>query len=239
MACNWKSKRFDDFILMFNNKFFSMSKYSSNNILPLQLSSNKVGESIDIDSPMGINFSDKRDFSFRNRQLEIPFMIHICGKTKAIGQMSERFPYLILKYAGKSCTIFLCSKPSMGLSIMIVLKESFAGSPEGTNGWAIMSLEHSLLPECPRSTTNISRSYVAGFFRGSQALLHQKSPRNGSECRKLPDESTWNYRFNGHLSRYFHIPLIMSYYINSFTQPGTAANRAILCLISINKALEG
>ena len=45
------------------------------------------------------------------------------------------------------------------------------------------------------------------FFQGVSYVIFQKSSRNGSEFRKLPDESTWNYRFNGHLSRYFHIPL--------------------------------
>ena len=61
MTVNRKRKRFDDFILMFNNKFFPMSKYSSNNILPLQFLSNEVGESIDFDSAMGVNFSDKTE----------------------------------------------------------------------------------------------------------------------------------------------------------------------------------
>ncbi len=148
MTFNWKSKRFDDFILMLNDKFLPMSKYGSNNILSLQYSSNKVGKSIDFDSPMGINFSDEGDFSFRNRQLEISFRIDICVKAKAIRQMSERFPHLILEYAGEPCAIFFFSKPSMGLPIMLILKESFAGSPEGGNGWTIMSLEHSFLPDC-------------------------------------------------------------------------------------------
>jgi len=148
MTFNWKSKRFDDFVLMLNDNFFPMSKYSSNNILSLQFSTNKVGESIDFDSAVGINFSVERDFTFRNRQLEIPFRIDICVKAKAIRQMSERFPHLILEYAGEPCAIFFFSKPSMWLPIMMILKESFAGCPEGTNSWTIMSLEHPLLPEC-------------------------------------------------------------------------------------------
>lgn len=147
MTFNRKSKRFDDFILMLNDKFFTMSEYSSNEILSLQFSFNKVGESIDFDSAMGINFSDEGDFSSGNRQLEIPFRIDICVKVKTIRQMSERFPYLIFEYAGEPCAIIFISKPSMGLPIMMILKESFAGFSKGTNGWAIMSLEHSLLPE--------------------------------------------------------------------------------------------
>lgn len=147
MIFNWKSKRFDDLVLMLNNKFFSISKYSSNDILSLQFSSDKVRESIDIDSSMGINFSDKRDFSFRNRQLEITFRINICVNTKAIGQMSEKFPYLVFEHTGESCTIFLCSKHSMRLPVVIILKESFAGFSESQNGWTIMSLEYSFLPE--------------------------------------------------------------------------------------------
>ncbi len=147
MTFNRKSKRFDNLVLMFNDKFFPMSKYSSNDILSLQLSSNKVGESIDFDSAMGINFSDEGDFTFRNRQLDIPFRIDIYVKAKAIRQMSERFPYLIFEYTGEPCAIIFISKPSMGLPIMMILKEFFAGFSKGTNGWAIMSLEHSLLPE--------------------------------------------------------------------------------------------
>ena len=110
MIFNWKSKRFNDLVLMLNNKFLSISKYSSNDILPLQSPSNEVGESIDFDSSMGINFSDERDFSFRNRQFEIPFRVDICVKAKAIRQMSERFPYLIFEYAWEPCAVsFLVS----------------------------------------------------------------------------------------------------------------------------------
>ena len=147
MTFNWKSKRFDNFILMLNDKFIPMSKYSSNNILSLQFSSNKVGESIDFDSAMGINFSDEGNFSFRNRQREIPFGIDICVKAKTIRQMSERFPYLIFEYAGEPCAIFFFSKHSMGLPVMMIQKESFAGFSKGTNSWAIMSLKHPILPE--------------------------------------------------------------------------------------------
>lgn len=147
MTFNRKSKRFDDFILMLNDKFFAMSKYCSNNILSLQFFSNKVGEPIDVDSPMGINFSGEGDFSPRNRQIEIPFRINMCFKTKAIRQMPEGFPYLILEYAWESCTIFFCGKPSMGFPIMIVTKKSFAGFSKSNNSWTIMSLENSFLPE--------------------------------------------------------------------------------------------
>lgn len=160
MTFNRKSKRLDDFILMLNNNFSCMSKYSSNDILPFQFTSNKVGETIDFDSPMGVNFSDEGDFSFRNRKREIPFRIDICVKAKVTRQMFERFPYLIFKYAGEPCAISLFRKSSMRLPIMTVSKESFAGFSESTDGWTIMSMEHSLLPEC-----------IEAFDRGISARL--------------------------------------------------------------------
>ena len=143
MTVNRKSKRFDKFILMFNNKFISMSKYCSNNILPLQFFSNKVGEPIDFDSSVGINLSDERDFSFGNRQYEIPFMVDICVKAKAIRQMFERVPYLIFEYAWEPCAVFFLSKPSMGLPIMLILKKPFTVSSEGTNRWPMDGCSHS------------------------------------------------------------------------------------------------
>ncbi len=147
MTFNRKSKRFDNLVFMLNNKFFSMSKYSCNDILPLQFPSNKVGESIDFDSSMGIDLSDERDFSFRNRQREIPFRVDICVKAKAIRQMSERFPYLIFEYAWEPCAVFFSIKLSMGLPIMLILKKPFTGFSKSTNVWTIMPLEHPILPE--------------------------------------------------------------------------------------------
>ena len=147
MTVDRKSKRFNIFIFMFNNKFFSMSKDSGNDILPLQFSSNKIGKSIDFDSPTGINFSDEGDFPFCNRELEISSSIDICIKDEIIWQVFKRFPYLFFEYAGESCAIFFFRKFSMGLPIMLILKKSITGSSKGTNGWAIMSLKHSLLPE--------------------------------------------------------------------------------------------
>jgi len=172
MIFNWKSKRFNDLVLMFNNKFLSISKYSSNNILPLQSSSNEVGESIDVDSSVGINLSDERDFSFGNRQREIPFRVDICVKAKTIRQMFERFPYLIFEYAWKPCAVFFLSKPSMGLPIMQILKKPFTVSSEGTNSWAIMSLEYPVLPEC-----------VEAFDRGvsSRLSLRNKDQMNAKK----------------------------------------------------------
>jgi len=59
MTLNWERKRFDDFILLFNNQSLSMSKNRSHNILTLKFSSNEVSRAIDLNFTMRVDFSDK------------------------------------------------------------------------------------------------------------------------------------------------------------------------------------
>jgi hypothetical protein len=147
MFFNWKRKRFDNLIMLSNNKLSSMSKKRSNNILSLKASPDEVRSSINFDSTMSINLSDKRDFSSRNRQLKISMSINICIETEVLGQMPECLPEIISEYSWKSCAVFLTGKTSVRLLIMVIVQKSLAGSPEGMYCRACMPLQHSFLPE--------------------------------------------------------------------------------------------
>jgi len=147
MFFNWKRKRFDNLVILSDNKFSSMRKKCSNNILSLKTSPDEVKGCVNLDSAMSINLSDKRDFSSRNRQLKISMSINVCIETEVLGQMPKRLPESIPEYSWKSRAIFLAGKTSVRLLIMVIVQESLAGSPEGVYCRACMPLQHSFLPE--------------------------------------------------------------------------------------------
>lgn len=66
-----------------------MSKYSRNNILAFKLFSDEVRESVDLNSAIGVNFSNIGDSSSRNRQFKISFRINICIETKSLRDVSD------------------------------------------------------------------------------------------------------------------------------------------------------
>ena len=65
MTLNRERERFDDPIVLFNNQSLSMSKNSGNNILPLKFLPDEISSSIDLNSTMGVNFSDKEDLFYK------------------------------------------------------------------------------------------------------------------------------------------------------------------------------
>ena len=96
MTLNRERERFDNPIVLFNNQSLSMSKNSSNNILPLKFSPDEICRPIDLNSTMGVNFSDKGDLSFCNRDIKIPIGVNISFKGKTLWQMHEdQLKYLI------------------------------------------------------------------------------------------------------------------------------------------------
>ncbi len=124
-----------------------MSKYSSNNILPLKLSSDEVREAVDFNSAIGINFSNIGDSSSRNRQFKLSFRINICIETKSFRDVSEGSPEIVSEYSGESCIVFFLGKSSVRFLVIIVIKKAFVDSPQGINCRTIMSGKHSSLPE--------------------------------------------------------------------------------------------
>lgn len=147
MIFDRKRKSLDDFIVLFDNKFSSMSKYSSNNILAFKFFSDEVSESVDFNAAMGINFSDIGDFPSRNRQFKIPFSINICSKTKSFRNVSEGSPEIVSEYSGESCIVFFLGESSVRFLVIVVIKKAFVDSPEEDNCRTIMPGEHSVLPE--------------------------------------------------------------------------------------------
>ena len=105
MTLNRERERFDNPIVLFNNqpacalhadRSLSMSKNSGNNILPLKFLPDEISSSIDLsacacthadrNSTMGVNFSDKGDLSFCNRDIKIPIGVNISFKGKTLWQ---------------------------------------------------------------------------------------------------------------------------------------------------------
>jgi len=147
MLFNWERKGFDNLIIVSDNKFSSMSKKRSNNILFLKTSPDEIGESINLDSTMRVNLSDKRDFSSCNRQFKISISINVCIETEVFGQMPKSLPDIIPECSWKSRAIFLAGKASVRFLIMVIVQESLTGSSEGVYCRACMPLQHSFLPE--------------------------------------------------------------------------------------------
>jgi len=147
MTLNWKRERFDNPIVLFNNQSLSMSKDSGNNILPLKFLPDEISSSIDVNSSMGVNFSDKGDFPFCNRDIKIPIGVNISFKGKTLWQMSEGLPEAVSEYARESCAVFFLGKTSMWFLIMVISQKAFTGSSKRRKCRTIMSSDHSFLPE--------------------------------------------------------------------------------------------
>src|SRR3989337_4080495 len=143
MTINWKRKRFDNSIFLFNNQSFSMSKDSSSNILSLKFAPDEIGRTIDLNSPLRVNFSDEGDFSLRNREIKVSVRVNVSIKAKTLWQMNKRFPEVVFKHSRESCAMFFLSKTSVRFLIMIILQELFAGFSKDSKGRAVMPLNRS------------------------------------------------------------------------------------------------
>ena len=70
MSLNRERERFNNPIILFNNQSLSMSKDSSNNILPLKFSPDEISRTVDLNFTMRVNLSDKGDMQ-RHTSLKI------------------------------------------------------------------------------------------------------------------------------------------------------------------------
>ncbi len=131
MTLTRERERFDNPIVLFNNQSLSMSKNSGNNILPLKFLPDEISSSIDVNSSMGVNFSDKGDLSFCNRDIKMSSGVNISFKGKTLWQMSEGLPEAISEYARESCAVFFLGKTSMWFLIMVISQKAFTGSYKG------------------------------------------------------------------------------------------------------------
>jgi len=147
MIFNWKREGFDKLVVLFNDEFSSASKDSGNNILAFKLSADEIGKAVDLDSSMRVNLSDKRNPSSGDGQPEISIGIDVLIKVELFWQMPESLPEVIPEHAGKSCAVFLFSKPPVWFLIMVIMHKPFAGSSERGYCGAFMPLKDSLLPD--------------------------------------------------------------------------------------------
>ena len=139
MTLDWKRKRLDNLVVLFNNQSLSMSKDSSNNILSFKFSPDEVCRTINLNSTVMVNLSNKRDLSLCNREIKMPIGINISFKAKSFGQMFEGFKEAVFEYPSESCAVFFLSKTPVRLLVMVILKESLISSFKGVKGWAIIS----------------------------------------------------------------------------------------------------
>ena len=147
MAFNRERERFDNPIVLFNNHSLSMSRNSGNNILPLKFLPDEISSTIDVNSSMGVNFSDKGDLPFCNREIKMSIGVNISFKGKTLWQMSEGLPVAISEYARESCAVFFLGKTSMWFLVMVISQKAFAGSSKRSKCRTIMSSDNSFLPE--------------------------------------------------------------------------------------------
>jgi len=181
MTLNRERERLDNLIFLFNNQSFSMSKNSSNNILPLEFPSDEVSSTIAFNFTMRINLSDKRDFPFCNGEIKVSLGINVFIKVKSPWQMSKGFPEVISEYSGESCVMFFLSKSSMRFFIIVILQESLTGSSKGGKGRTMMPPKHPFLPE---SVETLHRGVSAWFPLRDE---YQMYPHEQVETYKLGD----------------------------------------------------
>ena len=140
-------ERFDDFILLFNHQSLSMRKNGSNDILPLKLPPDEIRRTIDLNVTMRVDFADKGNSSFCNRDTKVTLGIHVLIEAESSWQMSKRFPEAISEYAGQSCAVFILGKPSMWFLIMVIPQKAFTSLSKDSKGRTMMASNHSFLPE--------------------------------------------------------------------------------------------
>ena len=173
MTLNWERKRFDDFILLFNNQSPFVSKDSSNNILTFKSSPDEVSRAIDLNFTMSINFSDKGDISLCNREIKMTRGVNVFNKVKSFWQMSEILPVSISEYPWESCTVVFLDKSPVRFLIVVILQESLTCSSKGRKVGTTVSSKHSLLPEFIK-TFNRGISPRFSLWNESQMYAHEQ-----------------------------------------------------------------
>lgn len=171
-------KRFNNLLVLFDDEFSSMGINRSNKILAFKASSNEIGEAVDFDSSMRVDFPDKGDFPSRNREVEGAFGVGIALDAECFRQMCKGLPEAISEFPRESCLMFLLGKPSVGFSVMVIVQKPLVCSFKSLQGWAAMSLKHSFLPE---GIEALNGGVSAGFSLGDEYQMD-------SEKQMEPDD---------------------------------------------------
>jgi hypothetical protein len=158
-------KRFNNLLVLFDDEFSSMGIDRSNKILAFKASSNEIGEAVDFDSSMRVNFPDKGDFPSRNREVEGAFGVDIALDTEFFRQMYDGLPEAVPEFPRESCLMFCLGKPSVRFSVMVIVQKPLVCSSKSLQGWAAMSLKHSFLPE---GIEALNGGVSAGFSLGDE-----------------------------------------------------------------------
>jgi len=181
MTFNWERKRFDDFILLFNNQSPFMSKDSSNNILPFKSSPDEVSRAIDLNFTMSINFSDKGDLSLCNREIKMTRGVNVFNKVKSFWQMSEILPVSISEYPWESCTVVFLDKSPVRFLIVVIPQESLTCSSKGRKVGTTVSSKHSLLPEFIKA---FNRGISSGFSLRDKYQVNSQKQVKADDLRE-------------------------------------------------------
>ena len=84
MSPDWERERFDNPIVLFNNQSLSMGEDGSSDILTFKFPADEISRTIDLNFAMRVNFSDKGDLPFCNRDIKIPIGVNISFKGKTL-----------------------------------------------------------------------------------------------------------------------------------------------------------
>ncbi len=142
-----KRKGLDNFILVFYNHFLSLCQNGCYHILPFKLSSDEIGNTVNLNFPMKINLSHKGYLSLCNRQRETPLCISIKFESKPLRQMVQKLPRVVSEHPRESCPMLFLYKSPVGFFILIILQKSFVNSPQTSKGRARMSSQYPFLPK--------------------------------------------------------------------------------------------
>ena len=181
MPLNRKRERLDNPIITFNNKFFTVGKDSSNNILTLKFSSDEIRRSINLNSPMRVNLSDKGNLSLCNREVKTAVGIHVDLEFKSLWQVLKRFPETISEFAREPCSMFFLGKAPVRFLVMIIVQESLTGSPKDNKGRTGMPSQNPLLP---KSIKTLNRGISSWFSLRDECQVDSQKQMKTNNLRE-------------------------------------------------------
>lgn len=192
MTLNCERERFNNLTLLFNNRSLFMSKDGSNDILSLEFSPDKASRTIDLNSTIRVNLSDKREFTFCGREIKMT-IIDIFFQSKTLWQMPKRFPEIVSEYSRESCVMFLLSKSSMWFFIMVILHKSLTGSFKRNKVRTIMSSNNSLLPELIKTLHRCISAWFSLWDEYQMDAQKQMKPYNLGDAIRIASSSSGSH----------------------------------------------
>jgi len=148
----------------------------------------EIRTTIDFDSTIRINSSDKGDLSSCKGKIKMTSGIRVFIKSKSLGYVDKRLPAVVSEYPWGSCSIFFLGKTSMGFFIVIIPQEFFTGSFKNRKGRTRMSSERTFLPEIVKTLNSSISSWFSlwnEYHMNTHKQVKANNPERDGKCIAL------------------------------------------------------